>query len=186
MSFSFIPQKINGLYEVLPRIYSDQRGSFFECYSEEAFFSAGLTMKFVQDNQSFSKKNVVRGLHFQKNHPQGKLVRCISGKIYDIAVDMRKGSETYLQWQGLELDSSRRNMFYIPEGFAHGFCVLSDSAEIHYKCSNFYYPNDEGGLMWDDPVLGIDWERVLPQIKINAVLSEKDKHYTYLKRTNRD
>lgn len=177
MAFEFKKCGIEGLYEILPKVFGDSRGYFLESYNEKDFFEAGLTMKFVQDNLSKSCKNVVRGLHFQKKHPQGKLVQCVCGRIFDVVIDLRSGRDTYGRYSGLILDSEKKNMFYIPEGFAHGFCVLSDEAVISYKCTDFYYPEDEGGLMWNDPAIGIDWEAVCPGISENAILSEKDKRH---------
>ncbi len=164
--------EIAGLYEIQPKVYGDARGYFFEVYSEKDFVEAGLAMKFVQDNQSCSTKGVLRGLHFQTRHPQGKLVRAVSGRVYDVAVDLRNSSATFGKWYGVVLDSERQNQFYIPEGFAHGFLVLSDTAVFAYKCTDFYDPQGEGGLMWNDPMLGIDWETVAPGI--TPILSEKD------------
>lgn len=167
--------EIEGLYEIQPKVFGDSRGYFLETYSEKDFFAAGLTMKFVQDNQSSSTSGVLRGLHFQKNHPQGKLVRALTGKVYDVAVDIRNGSKTFGKYYGVILDAEKQNQFYIPEGFAHGFCVLTKSAEFAYKCTDFYHPEDEGGLMWNDAAIGIDWQKVLPEI--NPLLSEKDKKH---------
>lgn len=161
-----------GLYEIQPKVFGDARGYFFECYSEKDFFSAGLKMKFVQDNQSSSSKGVLRGLHFQTKHPQGKLVRAISGKVYDVAVDLRKDSPTFGKYYGVILDSEKQNQFYIPEGFAHGFYVLTDNAVFAYKCTDFYHPEDEGGLMWNDLSIGIDWKSIGGDIV--PVLSDKD------------
>ena len=161
-------------------MFGDARGYFMETYSEKDFFEAGLTMKFVQDNQSKSTKGVLRGLHFQTKHPQGKLVRALSGKVYDVAVDLRKGSETYGQYYGVILDSEKNNQFYIPEGFAHGFYVLTEEATFAYKCTDFYDPTGEGGLMWNDPVIGIDWKAVAPEV--DPLLSDKDgKHPSFNK-----
>ena len=166
---------IKGLYEIQPKVFGDARGYFFEVYSEKDFFAAGLNMKFVQDSQSSSTKGVLRGLHFQTRHPQGKLVRAVFGKVYDVAVDLRNGSDTFGKYYGVILDSEKQNQFYIPEGFAHGFYVLSDSAVFAYKCTDFYDPKGEGGLMWNDHVIGIDWKSVAPEIE--PLLSEKDgKH----------
>ncbi|MCQ2592667.1 MAG: dTDP-4-dehydrorhamnose 3,5-epimerase [Treponema sp.] len=170
-------KEISGLVEIVPKIFFDERGYTFETYSEKDFFANGLTMKFVQDNQSLSTKGTLRGLHFQKVHPQGKLIRVISGKIYDVVVDLRYGSETYGCYYGLILDSEKQNMFYVPEGFAHGFLTLSDTSLCSYKFTDFYHPEDEGGLMWNDPAIGIDWESILPGITQNANLSEKDKKH---------
>ena len=180
MAFEFTKCDIEGLYEIQPKIFGDNRGYFLETYSEKDFFQAGLTMKFVQDNQSKSVKNVLRGLHFQKLHPQGKLVRALEGKVFDVAVDLRKESPTFGKYHGVILDSEKQNMFYIPEGFAHGFCVLTDTAVFSYKCTDFYHPEDEGGLMWNDPAINVDWEKVLPGITKDAVLSEKDKKHRLL------
>lgn len=167
--------EISGLYEIQPKVFGDSRGYFFEVYSERDFFEAGLTMKFVQDNQSSSTRGVLRGLHFQTQHPQGKLVRAVSGRVYDVAVDLRKDSPSFGKYYGVVLDSEKQNQFYIPEGFAHGFYVLSDSAVFAYKCTDFYDPKGEGGLMWNDPAIGIDWKSVAPEIE--PILSEKDcKH----------
>ena len=181
MSFEFKPctlpdgTQIQGLYEIQPKVFGDTRGYFFEVYSERDFFDAGLTMKFVQDNQSASTKGVLRGLHFQTQHPQGKLVRAVSGRVYDVAVDIRNGSPTFGRYYGVVLDSEKQNEFYIPQGFAHGFYVLSDSAVFAYKCTDFYDPKGEGGLMWNDPVINIDWQSVVPGL--TPLLSEKDgKH----------
>ena len=169
--------EIKGLYEIEPKIFGDNRGYFLETYSERDFFAAGLTMNFVQDNQSKSTKGVLRGLHFQTQHPQGKLVRALEGRVYDVAVDLRKGSKTFGKYYGVILDSVKQNMFYIPEGFAHGFYVLSDEAIFTYKCTDFYDPLGEGGLMWNDPVIGIRWEDVIKDV--NPLLSEKDKKHPF-------
>ena len=168
--------EIPGLYEIQPKIFGDSRGYFLETYSEKDFFTAGLCMRFVQDNQSKSSKGVLRGLHFQTNHPQGKLVRALAGRVYDVAVDLRAGSPAFGKYYGVILDSEKQNMFYIPEGFAHGFYVLSDEAIFTYKCTDFYDPTGEGGLMWNDPAIGIAWSAVAPE-GITPLLSEKDgKH----------
>lgn len=165
-------KEIAGLFEIQPKVFGDARGYFFEVYSEKDFFEAGLTMKFVQDNQSSSAKGVLRGLHFQTRHPQGKLVRAVSGRVYDVAVDLRSGSATFGTYYGVVLDSEKQNQFYIPAGFAHGFYVLSESAVFAYKCTDFYDPAGEGGLMWNDPEIGIDWNAVAPDMM--PLLSEKD------------
>ena len=170
--------EIQGLYEIQPKVFGDTRGYFFECYSERDFFAAGLTMKFVQDNQSMSSKGVLRGLHFQKQHPQGKLVRAINGRVYDVAVDLRNSSPSFGMYYGTVLDAEKQNQFYIPKGFAHGFYVLSNTAVFTYKCTDFYHPEDEGGLMWNDPKLNIDWR--LPPDSPTPLLSEKDmKHPSF-------
>lgn len=148
---------IEGLYIIEPAVYGDNRGYFTETYNKRDLEEVGLNMTFVQDNQSMSVKGVLRGLHYQINYPQGKLVRVIKGRVFDVAVDMRKGSKTYGKWFGVELSEENKKQFYISEGFAHGFLVLSDSAEFCYKVTDFYHPNDEGGIAWNDPNLGIDW-----------------------------
>ena len=167
--------QIKGLYEIQPKVFGDSRGYFFESYNERDFFDAGLKMKFVQDNQSMSTKGVLRGLHFQTAHPQGKLVRVISGKVYDVAVDLRCGSVTFGKYYGVILDSEKQNMFYIPKGFAHGFYVLSDYALSSYKCTDFYDSKGEEGLMWNDPVIAIDWNAF--SSGVFPLLSEKDKNH---------
>mgnify|MGYP000600092282 FL=1 len=148
---------IEGLYIIEPLVHGDDRGYFMETYNQKDMCEAGLPMKFVQDNQSMSKKGVLRGLHYQKKYPQGKLVRVIRGRVFDVAVDLRDGSKTYGQWYGMELSEKNKKQFYIGEGFAHGFLVLSDKAEFCYKCTNFYHPEDEGGLAWNDPDINIRW-----------------------------
>ena len=148
---------IEGLYIIEPKVHGDSRGYFMETYNQNDMKEAGLNMVFVQDNQSMSVKGVLRGLHYQINYPQGKLVRVIKGRVFDVAVDLRPGSETYGKWYGVELTEENKKQFYISEGFAHGFLVLSDTAEFCYKVTDFYHPNDEGGLAWNDSAIGIDW-----------------------------
>ncbi len=148
---------IGGLCVIQPTVHGDSRGYFMETYNQNDMREAGLNMVFVQDNQSMSVKGVLRGLHFQKQYPQGKLVRVIKGSVFDVAVDLRPGSTTYGKWYGVELTEENKKQFYIPEGFAHGFLVLSDVAEFCYKCTDFYHPGDEGGLAWNDPAIGIAW-----------------------------
>ena len=152
---------IQGLCVIEPTVHGDSRGYFMETYNENDMKEAGLDMVFVQDNQSCSTKGVLRGLHFQKQFPQGKLVRVIKGSVYDVAVDLRSDSETYGKYYGIELTEENKKQFYIPQGFAHGFLVLSDIAEFCYKCTDFYHPGDEGGMAWNDPEIGIQW----PQVK---------------------
>ncbi len=148
---------IEGLYVITPAVHGDSRGYFMETYNKRDLEEAGLDLDFVQDNQSCSSKGVLRGLHYQKQYPQGKLVRVVRGAVFDVAVDLRKNSPTYGKWFGVELSEENKKQFYIPEGFAHGFAVLTDTAEFCYKCTDFYHPNDEGGIAWNDPDIGIDW-----------------------------
>lgn len=148
---------IEGLYIIEPAVHGDNRGYFMETYNQRDMQENGLNMVFVQDNQSMSVKGVLRGLHFQKEYPQGKLVRVIKGRVFDVAVDLRSGSETYGKWYGVELTEENKKQFYISEGFAHGFLVLSETAEFCYKVTDFYHPGDEGGLAWNDPAIGIEW-----------------------------
>ncbi|WP_024466834.1 dTDP-4-dehydrorhamnose 3,5-epimerase [Treponema pedis] len=164
---------IEGLYEIQPKIFSDNRGYFFESWSKRDFENAGIHYDFVQDNQSKSVKGVLRGLHFQKEHPQGKLVRVLSGEVFDVAVDIRPYSRTFGKCHTVILSAEKQNQFFISPGFAHGFLVLSDEAVFAYKCTDFYHPEDEGGIMWNDPALGITW----PKLDIPYILSEKDTKY---------
>lgn len=181
---------IEGLYIITPAVHGDSRGYFMETYNQKDMEEAGLTMKFVQDNQSSSVKGVLRGLHFQKEYPQGKLVRVVKGRVFDVAVDLREGSATYKKWFGVELSEENKKQFYIPEGFAHGFLVLSDMAEFCYKCTDFYHPGDEGGLAWNSPEIGIEWPELVGEYKGTAsaegyaladgtqiVMSEKDQKW---------
>ena len=168
-NFSFAETKIKGVYIIDVKTYGDHRGYFMETYKEADFAAAGLNYRFVQDNQSSSRKGVLRGLHFQKTFPQAKLVRVLKGEVFDVAVDLRKGSETYGQWVGALLSEENKKQFMIPRGFAHGFVVVSDYAEFAYKCDEFYHPEDEGGLLWNDPDIAIEW----PEVG-EVVLSEKD------------
>ena len=166
--------EIEGLYIIEPAVFPDERGYFMETYNQRDFEEAGLKMNFVQDNQSMSVKGVLRGLHFQKQYPQGKLVRVVRGKVFDVAVDLRKDSKTYGRWFGVELSAENKKQFYIPEGFAHGFLVLSEEAEFCYKCTDFYHPGDEGGIKGDDPEIGIKWPL---QDGTNLIISEKDQKW---------
>ena len=151
---------IEGLYVIEPKVHGDNRGYFMETYSLRDMQEAGLNMTFVQDNQSMSVKGVLRGLHFQKEFPQGKLVRVIKGRVFDVAVDLRPDSQTYGKWVGVVLSEENKKQFFVPKGFAHGFLVLSEEAEFCYKCTDFYHPGDEGGLAWNDPTIGITWPEV--------------------------
>lgn len=171
--FIFTETKIKGLYIIEPKVFGDDRGYFMETYNYEDFKKAGLGMVFVQDNQSKSKKGVLRGLHYQNPNPQGKLVRVISGEVFDVAVDLRRNSPTYGHWEGIRLSVENKKQFYIPEGFAHGFLVLSEEAEFVYKCTDFYHPENEGSIAWNDPGIGIKWP--LKSFR-NIVLSNKDEN----------
>lgn len=173
---------IDGLYIIEPALHGDSRGYFMETYNYNDMKEHGLGMVFVQDNQSKSTKGVLRGLHYQIKHPQGKLVRVIKGRVYDVAVDIRPNSSTYGEWYGIELTEDNRKEFYISPGFAHGFLVLSDEAEFVYKCTDFYHPEDEGGIAWDDPSLGIEWPGVKDGVMEDGTplnLSEKDRRHPF-------
>ena len=154
--FQFIKTDIEGVLIVEPTVYGDNRGYFMETYQQQDFIAGGIDVNFVQDNQSMSTKGVLRGLHFQKQFPQSKLVRCIKGAVFDVAVDLRKGSPTLGKWVGAVLSEENHRQLFIPKNFAHGFLVLSDVAEFVYKVDDFYHPNDEGGLMWNDPAIGVE------------------------------
>ena len=181
--FTFNKTSIEGVYIIENQVFGDERGYFMETYQKDLFDEAGLEFNFVQDNQSRSKKGVLRGLHFQYTQPQGKLVRVIKGEVFDVAVDLRPGSKTYGKWEGVILSEENKKQFYIPEGFAHGFLVLSDIAEFTYKCTDFYNPGDEGGIKWDDPEIGIEW----PMDDIDElILSEKDQKWKTLAETETD
>lgn len=182
------PCPIAGLYVLEPAVHGDERGYFMETYNQRDLQEYGLDMVFVQDNQSLSHRGVLRGLHTQKHHPQGKLVRVIRGRVFDVAVDLRPGSATYGAWYGLELSEENKKQFYVPQGFAHGFLVLSDVAEFCYKVTDFYHPEDEVGIAWNDPAIGISWPEVVGQYRGSAsaqgytladgtplMLSEKDQ-----------
>ena len=184
---------IEGLCIIEPAVHADSRGYFMETYNQNDMHEAGLDMVFVQDNQSMSTRGVLRGLHTQKAYPQGKLVRVIKGRVFDVAVDLRPGSETYGKWYGLELSDGNKKQFYIPQGFAHGFLVLSDVAEFCYKVTDFYHPNDEWGIAWNDPRIGIKWPEVVGRYRGSAsadgytlsdgtplILSDKDQKLTPL------
>lgn len=187
---------IEGLYIIEPAVHGDNRGYFMETYSQRDMEEAGIDINFVQDNQSCSTKGVLRGLHFQKQYPQTKLVRVIKGSVFDVAVDLRSGSKTYGKAFGVELTEENKKQFLIPKGFAHGFLVLSDVAEFCYKCDDFYHPNDEGGLAWNDPEIGIVWPKLVGEYHGNATadgysledgtlinLSDKDQKWLCIKDT---
>ncbi|MCQ2353877.1 MAG: dTDP-4-dehydrorhamnose 3,5-epimerase [Clostridia bacterium] len=188
------PCEIEGLYVIEPAVHGDDRGYFCETYNQRDMKEAGLDMVFVQDNQSMSGRGVLRGLHFQINYPQGKLVRVIKGKVFDVAVDMREGSPTRGKWFGIELSEENKKQFYISPGFAHGFLVMSESAEFCYKVTDFYHPGDEGGIAWNDPGVGVEWPGVtgdypgcadpsgyLLDGEYPLVLSDRDKKWDTLK-----
>lgn len=168
---------IEGVLIVTPAVYGDARGYFTETYNERDYEAIGITAKFVQDNQSRSSRGVLRGLHFQKTHPQAKLVRVLEGEVFDVAVDLRPGSPTYGQWTGVVLSAENHKQFFVPRGFAHGFLVLSETATFAYKCDDFYHPEDEGGLLWSDPTVGVEWP-ITPDMTL--LLSDKDKQQPLL------
>ena len=177
-NFMFYDTSIEGVKVVDVKLYGDARGGFMETYREENFVAGGIGASFVQDNQSYSVQGVLRGLHFQIEHPQAKLVRVISGTVFDVAVDLREGSPTWGQWEGVILSAENRRQFFVPRGFAHGFLVLSETAEFCYKCDDIYHPGDEGGIMWNDPELGIEWPAFLGEKNLDpakVILSDKDK-----------
>ena len=172
IDMNVIKTEFLGLMIIEPKVFGDARGYFFESYNEKVMADAGIQTVFRQDNQSFSKYGVIRGLHYQQNpHAQAKLIWALEGAIYDVALDLRKGSPTFGKWFGLELSSENKRQIYIPQGFAHGFSVLSEQTTIFYKCDNFYHPQSEGGVLYNDPALGIDWKVDAAQ----AIVSDKDK-----------
>ena len=175
-NFKFIETDIKDVYIIEPKVYGDNRGYFLETYKEESFKQAGLEYIFVQDNESKSKKGVLRGLHFQKTYPQAKLVRVSEGEVFDVAVDLRKDSPTYGKWVGVILSAENKKQFMIPRGFAHGFVVLSETATFCYKCDELYHPEDEGGIMYNDEDINIVWP-----FEGEVLLSEKDKKHPTLK-----
>ena len=173
---TFIPTKLKDVFIIEPKMFGDARGYFMETYNENDFLENGISIKFVQDNQSASKKGVLRGLHFQKTYPQTKLVRVLSGEVFDVAVDLRADSKTYGEWVGVLLSAENKRQLFIPKGFAHGFLVLSEFAEFAYKCDDFYYPEDEGGILWNDAEIGIEWPKIS-----EIILSDKDQKNPTLK-----
>ena len=181
--FIFTKTPLHGAYVIEPTIFGDKRGYFLETYNERDFAEVGFNWKFVQDNQSSSVKGVLRGLHFQFEHPQGKLVRVINGEVFDVIVDLRKLSDTFGKWYGTILTDKNKKMLYVPEGFAHGFLVLSDFAEFAYKCTDFYHPEDEGGIIWNDPDINVEWP-IGSDMEI--ILSEKDEKLKTFKETDID
>ena len=178
-NFTFEKTAIEGVYIITPKVYGDDRGYFMETYKKSDFAEAGITCDFLQDNQSKSRKGVLRGLHFQKTYPQAKLVRVIKGEVYDVAVDLRKDSATYGKYVGVLLSEENKKQFFIPRGFAHGFMVLSEEAEFVYKCDDLYHPEDEGGLIYNDKTVNIDWPE-----GFDVILSEKDKNFPTFENLN--
>lgn len=172
---------IKGLKVIEPAVYGDARGYFMETYNYNDFAEAGIDCKFVQDNQSASKKGVLRGLHFQIDFPQDKLVRVVRGEVFDVVVDIRKGSETFGKWFGVVLSEENKKQFFVPKNFAHGFIVLSEYAEFCYKVTDFYHPNDEGGILWNDPEIGIEWPMPEGMEEKDLILSDKDKVWEGMK-----
>lgn len=170
-NFTFTETSIEGVKIVDIKTYGDERGYFMETYKRPDFIVGGIECEFVQDNQSMSTKGVLRGLHFQIKHPQSKLVRVVSGKVFDVAVDLRKGSDTYGKWEGAVLSAENKRQFFIPKGFAHGFLVMSNTAVFCYKCDDVYRPGDEGGILWNDADIAVEW----PPLDAEIILSEKDK-----------
>ena len=170
--------EIEGLKIITPQVFGDARGYFMETYSQRDFAAAGIDVPFVQDNQSASTQGVLRGLHYQINHPQDKLVRCIRGEVFDVAVDLRRDSKTFGKWHGVILSEENKKQFFVPKGFAHGFYVISEYAEFAYKCSDFYTPGDEGGLIWNDPDIGVEWPLV-EGVALN--LSDRDTKWGGIK-----
>lgn len=177
-NFKFIKTPIEGLTIIDVTPLGDERGYFMEAYNKEQFFENGLTMNFVQTNESKSRKGVLRGLHFQKKFPQGKLVRCLEGEVYDVGVDLRPNSKTFGKWYGVILSEENKREFYVPEGFAHGFYVMSDIARFEYQTTNLYHPEDEGALLWNDQDVGVEWPLIDGK---DPILSEKDKNNKTLK-----
>ena len=173
---TLIESALPGVLIIEPKVFGDARGFFAETYHEERYREHGLNVKFVQDNQSRSRYGVLRGLHYQLEQPQGKLVRVSAGKVFDVAVDIRRGSPHFGRWIGVELDAESQRQLYIPSGFAHGFCVLSDYADFNYKCTDYYHPKSEHGIAWNDPALGIEW----PLSGVNIRVSEKDERLPVL------
>ena len=174
--FKFIPTPIDDVFEIEPTVFGDQRGYFMETYNRRDFIDAGITANFVQDNQSLSRKGILRGMHLQGNYPQAKLVRVVSGEVYDVCVDLRRDSPTFGKWHGVYLSGENKLQFFVPRGFAHGFLVLSETAEFAYKCDEFYHPEDEKGFAWNDPEIAIRW----PLEGIGQPsLSEKDAHLPF-------
>lgn len=180
MKMNIIETKLSGVIILEPRVFGDSRGFFQETWNQFQYEKVGIMERFIQDNLSFSTRGVLRGLHYQKPHSQGKLVSVIQGEVFDVAVDIRNGSPTFGQWVGINLSGDNHRQLWIPPGFAHGFCVLSETAYFMYKCTDLYTPSAEGGIIWNDPGIGIDWPLT------NVILSDKDKFYPQLKDVSPD
>jgi dTDP-4-dehydrorhamnose 3,5-epimerase len=176
---NIIKTKLHGAVIIEPKVFGDERGFFLETFHRSRYRGAGIDITFVQDNHSRSSEGVLRGLHFQKTKPQGKLVRVVRGEVFDVVVDIRKGSVTFGQWEGVILSEENKRQFYVPPGFAHGFVTLSKTADFEYKCSDYYDPSDEGAIRWNDPDIGIDWPVTLPK------LSKKDEIAPFFKDFNK-
>lgn len=174
MTVKFTETRLPGVLIIEPQVFNDARGFFLEAFHYEKYAEGGIDRSFVQDNHSHSQRRTLRGLHYQLEHAQGKLIYAVTGEIFDVAVDIRKGSPSFGQWVGVHLSAENKRQIYVPEGFAHGFCVLSDTADIYYKCTDIYSPKDEGGILWADPEIDIDWP------VNNPILSEKDSKYPKL------
>jgi len=177
MAIKFTKTSLPGVLLIEPDIFQDDRGFFLETYHQKKYAEGEVVKSFVQDNRSHSQKNVLRGLHYQLRNPQAKLVYVIKGEIFDVAVDIRRGSPTFCKWEGVYLSSENNRQIFVPEGFAHGFCVLSETADVLYKCSDFYNPDDDFGILWSDPAIGIEWPVKEP------ILSPKDSQYLTLRDT---
>ncbi len=175
MSVKFIEMSLPGLILIEPEVFRDERGFFLETYHQKKYVAGGIEKPFVQDNRSHSKRGVLRGLHYQLRHPQGKMLYVTRGEIFDVSVDIRRGSPTFGKWDGVYLSSENNRQVFVPEGFAHGFCVISETADVMYKCTDFYHPDDEFGVLWSDPAIGIEWPVAEP------LLSPKDRQYSPLK-----
>lgn len=180
MPLQFVETALPGVIEIVPQVFKDQRGFFMEIFHQEKYENAGISKPFVQDNYSHSSRGTVRGLHYQLQNPQGKLVYVMAGEIFDVIVDIRLGSPTFGKWVSLSLSSDNRKQVFIPEGFAHGFCVISETADVMYKCTDLYAPGDDHGVLWSDPAIGIDWPVKEP------TLSDKDMKYLRLSETPQD
>jgi len=180
MAVKFTKTSLSEVLMIAPQVFHDDRGFFLETFHHEKYVEGGIDRAFIQDNHSHSQQGTLRGLHYQLSHAQGKLVYAVTGEIFDVAVDIRKGSPTFGQWVGVTLSAENKHQVYVPEGFAHGFCVLSETADVMYKCTDVYSPEDEGGILWSDPEIGIEWPVSDP------ILSEKDSRYPKLREVPED